>query len=62
MKRIEYKTVQYAPGLLKCLSSGAFGEEFLQVLSEHGQEGWDLKEIIRESGLAAILIFSREVD
>jgi Domain of unknown function (DUF4177) len=60
MKQIEYKIVRYEQGLLKRLSGDDFGESFLRVLSEQGQEGWDLKEIIRESGMEALLIFSRE--
>jgi hypothetical protein len=60
MKRIEYRTVRYEPGLGKRLSGDEFGDSFMRVLAEQGQEGWDLKEIIRESGLDAILIFSRE--
>lgn len=62
MKKIEYKMVTYAtPGLLKRLSGDSFGESFLRVLAEQGQEGWDLKEVIRESGVEALLIFGREV-
>ena len=60
MKRIEYKTVSYEQGLVKRLSGEDFGESFLRVLNEQGQEGWDLKEVIRESGMHALLIFSRE--
>jgi hypothetical protein len=60
MKQIEYKMVRYEQGLLKRLAGDDFGESFLRLLSEQGQEGWDLKEIIRESGMEAILIFSRE--
>lgn len=60
MRKIEYKIVRYEQGLLKRLSGDDFGESFLRVLSENGQEGWDLKEIIRESGMEALLIFSRE--
>ena len=61
MKKIEYKTVQYEQGLGKRLSGDDFGESFLRVLSEQGEEGWDLKDVIRESGMHALLIFSREV-
>ena len=60
MKKIEYKTVRYEPGLVKRFTGDEFGESFMRVLAEHGQEGWDLKEIIRKSGLQAILIFGRE--
>lgn len=59
MKQIEYKIVRYEQGLLKRLSGDDFGESFLKVLTEQGQDGWDLKEIIRESGMEALLIFSR---
>ena len=62
MKKIEYKTVKYEQGLSKRLSGDDFGESFLRVLAEQGQEGWDLKDIIRENGMQAVLIFSREVD
>jgi len=61
MKKIEYKTVQYEQGLRKRISGDDFGESFLRVLSEQGEEGWDLKDVIRESGMHALLIFSREV-
>lgn len=61
MKKIEYKTVKYEQGLAKRLSGDDFGESLLRVLAEQGEEGWDLKDIIRESGMQAILIFSREV-
>ena len=61
MKKIEYKTVRYHPGLSKRLTGDDFDESFVQVLSEQGQEGWDLKQVIRESGLETLLIFSREV-
>ena len=61
MKKIEYKTVQYEQGLRKRVSGDDFGESFLRVLSEQGEEGWDLKDVIRESGMHALLIFSREV-
>jgi len=61
MKRIEYKLVRYEQGLRKRLSGDDFGDSFLQVLSAQGQEGWDLKEIIRESGMETLLIFSREM-
>jgi hypothetical protein len=61
MKRIEYNIVRYETGLRKRLSGDSFGESFLRVLAEQGEEGWDLKEIIRESGLEALLIFGREV-
>lgn len=60
MKRIEYKTVKYDQSLGERLSGDDFGERFLQVLSEQGREGWDLKDVIRESGIHALLIFSRE--
>ncbi len=60
MKTIEYKTVRYEQGLFKRISGDDFGESFEKLLSEQGQEGWDLKDIIRESGMHAILIFSRE--
>ena len=60
MKKSECKTVRYEPGLGKRLTGDEFGEHFTRVLSEQGQEGWDLKEVIRESGLQAILVFSRE--
>jgi len=62
MKKIEYKTVCYEPGLGKRLTGGEFGERFTRLLSEQGQEGWDLKEVIRESGMQTLLIFSREAE
>ena len=61
MKKIEYKTVKYEQGIGKRLSGDDFDESFLQVLSSHGQEGWDLKDVIRESGMRVLLIFSREL-
>ncbi len=61
MKKIEYKTVKYEVGLGERLLGGEFGERFTQVLSEQGQAGWELKTVIRESGLKVVLIFGREV-
>lgn len=61
MKKIEYKTVTYEPALGRRLSGDDFGEDFTRVLSEQGQEGWDLKAVIRESGLQTLLVFGREV-
>jgi len=61
MKKFEYKTVIYEQGLGKRIAGDDFGEGFLRVLSEHGNEGWDLKDIIRESGMKALLIFNREL-
>jgi hypothetical protein len=55
MKNIEYKTVNYEITLGKRLSGDDFGDAFLTLLSRHGQEGWDLKEIIRESGVQRCL-------
>lgn len=60
MKRIEYKTFIFDVGILNRLTGNDFGNEFLQLLSSHGDEGWDLKEVIRQSGLSAVLVFSRE--
>ncbi len=61
MKKIEYKIVKYEQGIGKRLRGDDFGESFLQVLSEQGADGWDLKEVIREGGWEALLIFGREV-
>ena len=58
MNKIEYKTVSYS-SLGKRLAGDDFGESFLRLLSEHGREGWDLKEVIRERGMAALVVFSR---
>jgi hypothetical protein len=59
MQKIEFKTVSYEISLGKRLSGDDFGDSFLRLLSDHGQEGWDLKGIIRESGMQTLLIFSR---
>jgi len=61
MRKIEFKMVKYEPTLRKRVSGDDFGESFLSVLSEQGQEGWDLKSTIREHGMSTLLIFSREV-
>lgn len=60
VKQIEYKLVNYEIGLRQRLSGDDFGESFLKLLTEQGREGWDLKEIIRESGMQSLLVFSRE--
>ena len=62
MKKIEYKIVKYEQGFGNRLKGNDFSEDFLRVLSENGAEGWDLKEIMRESGFQALLIFGREMD
>lgn len=61
MKKVEYKTVSYEPGLGKRLTGDDYGENFLQLLSEQGEEGWDLKAVLQESGLQKTLVFSREM-
>ena len=60
MKKIEYKTVTHQISFGQRISGDDFGDTFLRLLSEQGQEGWDLKEIIREVGMQTLLIFSRE--
>ena len=61
MKKIEYKTVRYETGIGKRLTGDEFGESFMRVLSEQGQEGWELREVIHKIGwFHAILIFSRD--
>jgi hypothetical protein len=62
MKQFEFKTVVYSPGIAKRLTGNDFGEDFLGVLSEHGREGWDLKAVVRENGMQALLIFSRALE
>jgi len=53
--------VRYEQGLKNRLTGDGFGESFVQVLSEQGREGWDLKDVVWETGLQAIFIFSREI-
>lgn len=60
MKRIEYKTVMYEPGFGKRLLGDDFGDSLTQMLSEQGQEGWDLKAAIPRDGLTTLFIFGRE--
>ena len=61
MKQFEFKTLIYAPSLCKRLTGDDFGEDFLKVLSDNGREGWDLKSVVRDTGLQTLLIFSREL-
>jgi len=60
MRPIDFKLVRYQQGIMKRLSGDDFGDSFLEVLTEHGRDCWDLKQVIRESGMVALLIFSRE--
>ncbi len=60
MKKIEYKIVRYEAGVGERLTGDRFGEGLTRVLSEQGQEGWDLKEVIQQTGMENILVFSRE--
>jgi hypothetical protein len=60
MKKIEYKIVRYKSKLGERLTGDMLGKDLMRVLSEQGQEGWDLKEVIQQTGLENILIFSRE--
>ena len=62
MRKIEFKTVRHTPSLGERLSGHDFDEAFEEILSEQGQEGWDLKSVVREHGLQTLLIFSREVE
>jgi hypothetical protein len=61
MNPIECKVVRYEQGLLKRLTGDDFGDSFVEFLNAHGREGWDLKGVVRESGLDALLVFSRPV-
>jgi hypothetical protein len=61
MNPIEYKVVRYEQGLLKRLTGDDFGDSFVEFLNAQGREGWDLKGVVRESGLDALLVFSRPV-
>jgi hypothetical protein len=60
MKTIEYKHVRHEWSLGTQFSKEKFNDQLMQMLTEHGQQGWDLKGIIHESGLHAHFIFGRE--
>jgi hypothetical protein len=61
MKKIEYKHVRQAWKFSEAISKKKFDDVLMQMLSEHGQKGWDLKGIIHEHhALHAHFIFSRE--
>ena len=62
MKTIEYKHVRQVWKFSEAISKKKFDSVLMQMLSEHGQKGWDLKGIIYEQrALHAHFIFSREV-
>ena len=60
MKTIEYKHVRHEWSLGTQFSKEKFDEQLVKVLTEHGQQGWDLKSTIWDGGLHAHLIFGRE--
>ena len=55
-----YKVVRHEISIGTRLFGREFGDRFLEILAAHGQDGWDLKQVIRMGGLQALLIFSRE--
>ena len=61
MKQIEYKHVRHAWKLCEQFSQEKFDEMLMNMLTEHGREGWDLKGVIYEGSLHAHFIFGREV-
>lgn len=61
MKQFEFKLVVHEPGIANRVKGDDFGEDFKDLLAEHGRNGWDLKSVVREHGLRTVLIFSREV-
>jgi len=62
MKTIEYKHLRYEWSVGTNLSEKKFDAELMKVLTEHGQQGWDLKGVLHGGGLHAHLIFGREVN
>jgi hypothetical protein len=44
------------------LKGNDFNDSFVQLLAAHGQEGWDLKSVVREGGFMTLLIFGRDVN
>ena len=61
MKKIEYKHVRQVWKFSEAVSKKKFDSVLMQMLSEHGQNGWDLKGIIYEQrALHAHFIFGRE--
>ena len=61
MKTIEYKHVRYEWSIGANLSEKKFDAALMKMLTEHGQQGWDLKGILGAGGLHAHFIFGREV-
>ena len=60
MKKIEYKHVRYAWKLGTQFSQEKFDVLLMEMLAEHGSEGWDLKGVLYEGSLHAHFIFGRE--
>jgi hypothetical protein len=61
MKTIEYKHLRYEWSIGTNLSEKKFDAELMKMLTEYGQQGWDLKGILGAGGLHANFIFGREV-
>ena len=62
IKKIEYKVVKHDIRVGTRLKGNDFSDSFVQLLAAYGQEGWDLKSVIREGGFMTLLIFGREVN
>ena len=60
MKTIEYKHFRHEWSLGTQLSKEKYDEQLMKMLTEHGQQGWDLKGVIWDGGLHAHFIFGRE--
>ena len=61
MKTIEYKHVRHEWSLGTQFSTEKFNDQLMEMLTEQGGQGWDLKGIIpHQNGLHAHFIFGRE--
>jgi hypothetical protein len=63
MQPIEYKTVAYAPPIVRGMLSPTIGSRYAgeldDLLALHGGDGWYLKGVIGDNTSQVLLIFGR---
>ena len=61
MKRYEYNHVRFSPGLWNWIFKKRFNEEFTSLLTQLGNDGWELKSSFHEAfEMHLHLVFAKE--
>jgi hypothetical protein len=57
----EYKHVRFDYGLMAAVDRQTFDQRLMDILGEHGRNGWELKGSFHDFGAHAHLVFCRPV-